>query len=105
MCGRNYAELLEAGVLSLPLSFSPSRFALSDVSFNKRIKQDSTATLREAVNHSKPEATNNARRSRTGPPSYDPNRYQTYILPWSGDKEYGAVRILPYARTHIKTRE
>ena len=56
MCGRNYAVLLEADAL-LPLSFSPSLFALSDVSFNKRVKQESTATLREAVNHSKPEAT------------------------------------------------
>ena len=31
-------------MLSLPVSFSPSLFALSDVSFNKRVKQDSTAT-------------------------------------------------------------
>ena len=60
MCGRNYAELLEADAL-LPLSFSLSLslslFALSDVSFHKRVKLDSTAALREAVNHSKPEAT------------------------------------------------
>ena len=35
-----------------------SIFALSGVYFSKRVKQDSTATLREAVNHSKPEATN-----------------------------------------------
>ena len=44
--------------LSPSLSLSLSPFALSGVSFNKRIKQDSTATLLEAVNHSKPEATN-----------------------------------------------
>ena len=52
MCGRKYDELLEVDAL-LPLSFCLSLFALSDVSFNKR---DFTATLREAVNHSKPEA-------------------------------------------------
>ena len=47
-------------MLSLPLSLfiSLSLFVLSGVSFNKRVKQDSTATLREAVNHSTPEATN-----------------------------------------------
>ena len=43
---------------SLSLSLSLSLFALSDVSFIKRVKQDSTASLREAVNHSKPEVTN-----------------------------------------------
>ena len=47
MCGRNYAELLEVDALST--FFSLSLFALSGVS---------TATLREAVNHSKPEPTN-----------------------------------------------
>ena len=57
MCERSYAGLLEADAL-FSLSFSLSLFALSDVSFNKRVKLDSTATLREAVNHSKPEATN-----------------------------------------------
>ena len=46
------------GSLSLFLSLSLSYFAFSDVSFNKRVKQNSTGTLREAVNHSKPEATN-----------------------------------------------
>ena len=57
MCERNYAELLEVDAL-LSLSFFLSIFALSGVYFSKRVKQDSTATLREAVNHSKPEATN-----------------------------------------------
>ena len=37
MCGRDYAKVLEADAL-LPLSFSLSLFALSDVSFNKRVK-------------------------------------------------------------------
>ena len=59
MCRRNYAELLEEDA-RLPLPFSPSLFALSNVFFNKRVKQDSTTTLREAVNHSKSEATNNS---------------------------------------------
>ena len=46
-------------MLSLPLSLfiCLSLFVISDVSFNIRFKQDSTDTLREAVNHSKPEAT------------------------------------------------
>ena len=39
MRGRNYAELLEEDAL-LPLSLS--LFVLPDVSFNKRVKQDST---------------------------------------------------------------
>ena len=53
MFERNYAEILEVDALSSTLSI----FVLSDMSFNKHLKQDSTATLREAVNHSKPEAT------------------------------------------------
>ena len=60
MRGRNYAELLEVDAFSLPfsLSLSLSLSALSNMSFNERVNQDSTATLRKAVNHSKPEATN-----------------------------------------------
>ena len=65
MCGRNYAELLEAdALLQLSLSlafslyFSLYLFALSGVSFNERVQRDSSATLREAVNHWKPEAIN-----------------------------------------------
>ena len=46
-------QMLCTHSLSLYLSFS-----LYDVFFNKRVKLDSTATLRKAVNHSKPEATN-----------------------------------------------
>ena len=44
--------------LSLYLSLFISLFSLSDVFFNKRVKQDSTATPRKAVNRSKPNATN-----------------------------------------------
>ena len=59
MFGHNYAEFLEVDPsLSLFLSLSLHLFASSDVSFNKRVKRGSIATLRKAVNHSKPKATN-----------------------------------------------
>ena len=84
----------------LSLSLSPvialSIFVLSDVSSDKRVKYDSTATLREAINNSKPEATNSSDRLYAQNPVFEVVREESvkiYVHMYNGNVQQNPLCV------------